>query len=64
MTCLVQTPDHGLAVEKSAVIRQSSDKSAAFTGYKQVGWLRTMIEWDKTFELHQWAADCGGRPTV
>lgn len=56
----MQTPEPGVFIEKYAVIKQSSDKSMALTSSKPIGWLRTMIEWDKTFEAHQWAGDCGG----
>ncbi|KAJ3555131.1 hypothetical protein NM688_g2748 [Phlebia brevispora] len=58
------TPEHGVNVQRSAIIRQELDNSRASTDYKPTGWLRTMIEWDKSIVVHQWAADCGEWGTV
>lgn len=55
-----QAPDPGVNVERSSVIKQSLDRSMPLAGYKPVGWFRTMVEWDKSFEMHQWAKDCDG----
>ena len=58
---LTQTPDPGISVENSSVIKQPLDEIRMKMGsHKPVGWLRTMIEWGKTSEMFPWAAECAG----
>ncbi|KAI0794108.1 transcription factor IIIC subunit delta N-term-domain-containing protein [Fomes fomentarius] len=52
----ILTPDTGACVELSSVFQQASDpKSSCAT--RPLGWLRTMVEFDRSL-THQWAADC------
>ena len=56
----MQTPELGVSVEPSSVVRQSLDKNGMISSARQVGWLRTVIEWDRSSEAHLWALDCQG----
>lgn len=55
-----QTPELGITVETSSVVRQALDNSNATTSPRTIGWMRTMIELDKATEAHLWAIDCQG----
>ncbi len=55
-----KTPDTGVNVELSSVIKQTLDsKPSTHSSARPLGWLRTMVEFDRSL-AHQWPADCNG----
>ena len=58
-----QTPDPGVHVERSSVIKQELDKDVPVGNYKPVGWLRTMFK-REDIEMYPWAAECGGKHDI
>lgn len=54
-----QTPSLGLSADLLSDVKQGFDAENASDKPKPIGWLRTMIGFDKTL-THQWAADCQG----
>ncbi|KAI0917842.1 hypothetical protein AcV5_002680 [Taiwanofungus camphoratus] len=53
----ILTPEAGVAVERSSIIKQAPGIENALNSIKPVGWFRTMIEFDKAL-FHHWPADC------
>ncbi|KAI1793486.1 transcription factor IIIC subunit delta N-term-domain-containing protein [Ganoderma leucocontextum] len=54
----ILTPDAGVNVELSSVIKQTLDsKPSTHSATRPLGWLRTMVEFDRSL-AHQWPADC------
>ncbi|OBZ74220.1 hypothetical protein A0H81_05959, partial [Grifola frondosa] len=51
------TPDPSVSVELSSVVRQSPNVEGLADSIRPVGWLRTMIEFDRAL-VHHWPADC------
>ena len=61
--CISQTPDLGIAYDKSSSIKVSAVKSSRQSATNDgvaFGWFKTMIEFDKTL-LHQWPLYCDGQ---
>ncbi|KIP09279.1 hypothetical protein PHLGIDRAFT_505344 [Phlebiopsis gigantea 11061_1 CR5-6] len=54
----IMTPEPGIAVDTSSVVKQNLDRSLTLNSQKPIGWLRTMIEGDKGANLHQWVLTC------
>ncbi|PIL25172.1 hypothetical protein GSI_13061 [Ganoderma sinense ZZ0214-1] len=56
----ILTPDTGVNVELSSVIKQTLDsKPSARSSAPPLGWLRTMVEFDRSL-AHQWHAEYWG----
>ncbi|KAI0340524.1 hypothetical protein BDW22DRAFT_1398185 [Trametopsis cervina] len=55
---VILTPQLGIAVEPSSVLKQAHGKSFRPNAENSVEWFHTMIEWDKTREPYQWAMEC------
>ncbi|KAI0766669.1 putative zinc-finger of transcription factor IIIC complex-domain-containing protein [Trametes elegans] len=53
----VLTPDAGVNVEQSSVTKQTLDSKLPPRGAPPLGWLRTLVEFDRSF-THQWPAEC------
>ncbi|KAI0695325.1 putative zinc-finger of transcription factor IIIC complex-domain-containing protein [Cerioporus squamosus] len=54
----ILTPDTGISVELSSVIKQAPDSSKLPSrSTRPLGWLRTMVEFDRSL-AHQWPNDC------
>ncbi|EMD39169.1 hypothetical protein CERSUDRAFT_46938 [Gelatoporia subvermispora B] len=53
----ILTPDAGVRVGATSIIRQAPELEDSQYGIKQLGWLRTMIEYDKTLAYY-WPAEC------
>ncbi|RPD64172.1 hypothetical protein L227DRAFT_571740 [Lentinus tigrinus ALCF2SS1-6] len=51
----ILTPDTGVSVERSSVIKQDSSKLPSGSTHP-LGWLRTMVEFDRSL-AHQWPND-------
>jgi general transcription factor 3C polypeptide 4 len=55
-----QTPDPGINVDSSSVVKQDLDKSLTLETHRPIGWLTTMIEGNKGAGMHQWVLDSQG----
>ncbi|OCH96338.1 hypothetical protein OBBRIDRAFT_787420 [Obba rivulosa] len=53
----ILTPDAGVRVDAASVIRQAPELENSQHSIKPLGWLRTMIEYDRML-AHYWPADC------
>ncbi|KAI0331648.1 hypothetical protein GY45DRAFT_1369805 [Cubamyces sp. BRFM 1775] len=53
----ILTPDAGVNVELSSVIKQALDSNLRTRSAKPLGWLRTILEFDRCLE-HQWPTEC------
>ncbi|GJE86983.1 transcription factor IIIC subunit delta N-term-domain-containing protein [Phanerochaete sordida] len=53
----ILTPDSGIAVDKSSVVKQALDKAQTTGSQRPLGWLRTMIELGKANDMHAWAEE-------
>ncbi|EKM55654.1 uncharacterized protein PHACADRAFT_209176 [Phanerochaete carnosa HHB-10118-sp] len=51
----ILTPEPGIAVDESSVIKQTLDRTLTIGGQKPIGWLRTMLGNGKESDLHVWA---------
>ncbi|KAI0358005.1 hypothetical protein OH77DRAFT_1449501 [Trametes cingulata] len=53
----ILTPDAGVNVELSSVMKQTLDSKLPPGSTSPLGWLRTMVEFDRS-TMHQWPTDC------
>ena len=59
LTTGLKTPDMGVYVQSSSAIKQTPDPRPSRSTVQPLGWLRTMIEYDRSLH-HQWPVDCSG----
>ncbi|KAI0630592.1 putative zinc-finger of transcription factor IIIC complex-domain-containing protein [Trametes polyzona] len=53
----ILTPDVGINVELSAVMKQANEPAPSSRSARPLGWLRTLVEFDRGLQ-HQWPTDC------
>ncbi|KAI0675674.1 putative zinc-finger of transcription factor IIIC complex-domain-containing protein [Trametes maxima] len=53
----ILTPDAGVNVELSSVMKQALDSKSPSRSPQPLGWLRTIAEFDRSL-VHQWPTDC------
>ncbi|KAH9857250.1 putative zinc-finger of transcription factor IIIC complex-domain-containing protein [Lenzites betulinus] len=53
----ILTPDAGVNVELSSVMKQTLEATSLSHGTRPLGWMRTLVEFDRSL-AHPWPADC------